>query len=246
MSSWSISTHVCPSEISDAFQECYKLPKPGSSKGDFRPSAGEGSVVTENIYTFITLKENLQILNLKMKKMKLVVFTILLSLCLSGTAVAQEVKIGYANIELILSLMPETQAMQTQLQTFQQRLGEQLQAKENYAQAKLAEYHDKQQGGSTEAELKPLEDELYRLDNEIRQFASQSEEKLMNKRQSLMEPITEKLQANIDGLAREQGFTYILNAVDGSGLSIVLYGPEQSNVTVQLARRLGIAIPEGN
>ena len=176
-------------------------------------------------------------------KLKIVVFTLLATVGLTGTAIAQELKIGHANIDLIISLMPETQTMQTQLQTFQQKLGEQLKVKEEYAQAKYMEYLEKKEGGATEASLKPLEDELIKLDGEIRQYTSESEDKLMAKRQTLMQPIVEKLQGNIETLAKEGGYTYILNSVDGSGVSVVLHGPEQSNVTEQLAKKMGLALP---
>lgn len=178
-------------------------------------------------------------------KLKIVVFTLLAVVGLSGSAIAQDLKIGHANIDLIISLMPETQTMQTQLQTFQKKLGEQLKTKEEYAQAKYAEYLSKKEGGATEEALKPLEDELVKLDGEIRQFTAESEEKLVQKRQTLMGPIVEKLQASIEVLAKEEGYTYILNSVDGSGVSVVLHGPEQANVTEKLATRMGLEIPTG-
>lgn len=177
-------------------------------------------------------------------KLKIVIFTLLATVGLFGAANAQELKIGHANIDLIISMMPETQTMQTQLQTFQKKLGEQLKVKEEYAQAKYVDYLGKKDGGASEDALKPLEEELLKLDGEIRQYTAESEEKLVQKRQTLMAPIVEKLQASIETLAKEEGYTYILNSVDGSGVSVVLHGPEQSNVTEQLAKRMGLEMPK--
>jgi outer membrane protein len=196
------------------------------------------------ICTFVGRKGAFYIINQKKMKLKIVIFTLLATAGLFGAATAQELKIGHANIDLIISLMPETQTMQTQLQTFQKKLGEQLKVKEEYAQGKYVDYLGKKDGGASEEDLKPLEDELLKLDGEIRQYTAESEEKLVQKRQTLMAPIVEKLQASIETLAKEEGYTYILNSVDGSGVSVVLHGPEQSNVTEKLAKRMGLELPK--
>ena len=70
---------------------------------------------------------------------------ILLILCLmagfSFSAQAQ-LKIGYASIDYILSKMPETQSMQTNLQTYEKQLSDFLKKKEAYYQQKLQELSD--------------------------------------------------------------------------------------------------------
>ena len=53
-------------------------------------------------------------------KIKNVLFILLIFLM--TTAVNAQMKIGYVNIELVLIYMPETQAMNQQLQTFHQYL----------------------------------------------------------------------------------------------------------------------------
>ena len=52
----------------------------------------------------------------------------ILLFALAFNATAQ--KIGFANVDLILVYMPETQTMNKQLQTFQQKLGEVIQKKQ--------------------------------------------------------------------------------------------------------------------
>ena len=168
-------------------------------------------------------------------------------LILVSTNINAQLKIGYANIEVILAYMSETQAMNQSLQTFQKKLGDQLKVKEEYSQQKYIEYLElKERSQDDEATLKPLEEELLKLDKEIREFAADSEQKLMAKRQELLEPIVNKLNANLQSLAAEEGYDYILNTVDGSGVSIVLHGPEQHNLTEKLLNRLGIVIPSND
>ena len=181
-------------------------------------------------------------------KLKTILMTALMVLSLAGSAIAQQnIKIGYANIEMILLYMPETKSMNQTLQTFRQKLGEDLQSRQQYAQTKLAEYQERMAAGgyATPEAQQAAEDALVKLDQEIQQKASESDQKLMAKRNDLMAPIVEKIQKQIKTLAGEENYTYILNTVDGSGVSIILHGPEEDDVTEKLMKRLGIQLPEG-
>ncbi|RMG21612.1 MAG: OmpH family outer membrane protein [Bacteroidetes bacterium] len=179
-----------------------------------------------------------------MMKIKTFFLMCLVLVGLAGTSFAQ--KIGYANVDLILVYMPETKSMNQTLQTYQQKLGEQLQSKQQYAQSKLQEYQAKAQNGATEEELKPLQEELIRLDEEIKKAAADADQKLLKRRQELLQPITEKLGNAIKAVATEQGFDYVLNTVDGSGVSLVLHGPEGNDITETVMRKLGIQLPQNS
>ena len=156
----------------------------------------------------------------------------------------QAQKIGHANIELILAYMPETKAMQEQVSTFEAKLGEKLKIKEDYARTKLGEYQEKAQAGADAASLQPLEQELTKLQQEIQQERATASQQAMGKRQELMAPITNKVGAAIKKIASDNGFTYILNTTDGSGMSIVLHGPDENDMTKAIMEELGIKIPE--
>jgi hypothetical protein len=67
---------------------------------------------------------------------------------------------------------------------------------------------------------------------------------MAQKRDELMDPVIEKLGEVIVGIAQEQSYDFILNAVDGSGTSIVLHGPESRDITKLALQRLGIPVPE--
>ena len=82
------------------------------------------------------------------------------------------------------------------------------------------------------------------IEKELQAKQQESQQKLVERRQTLMEPIIEKMQTAIKGLAEEAGYDLILNAVDGNGVSIVLHGPEEDDVTKQLMTKLGVKLPE--
>lgn len=158
---------------------------------------------------------------------------------------AQGGKIGYTNIELVLAYMPETKNLEQQLTTFQKKLAEQLQVKEKYMQTKYQEYLTKKERNefSQESE-KEAENELTNLDSEVRKLATESEQRILSKRQELLGPILEKLQKAIDETAQENGFEYILNQTTSTGVSTILYGPDNNDITKKLMTKLGIPIPE--
>ncbi|MEO0471169.1 MAG: OmpH family outer membrane protein [Bacteroidota bacterium] len=163
-----------------------------------------------------------------------------------GTATAQ--KIGYANIELVLAYMPESKSMNQSLATYEKKLGEKLQAKRQYLQTKYEDYQTFAQQTPTpsEAELKAKQDEVVKLEGEVQKEAAEAQQKLMERRQDLLEPIVEKMQNAIKGLASDEGYDYIFNAVDAGGVSIVLNGPEERDLTEKLMKKLGIEIPKAD
>lgn len=178
-------------------------------------------------------------------RLNILLMTALLGGWMTGTVNAQNLKIGYANMELILVYMPETKTMNQQLQTFQTKLGQALQVKQEYLRGKYQEYAELEQTPNiAEDQLKAKQEEILKLEREVQQATQDSEDKLLSRRQELMAPIVEKLQKEINTIATEEGYTYIFNTVDGSGVSILLKGPEEHDLTRKIMTRLGIQIPE--
>lgn len=180
-------------------------------------------------------------------------FACLFSLGWMGTLTAQGLKVGYANIEAILVRMPETQKMNQDLQVYEQKLVEDLKSRQQYLQTLYAEYQEMiapyQQGGAqpSEAEATTItqkEEEIVELEKTIREKQNEAQQKIMARRQEKMQPIVEKIQAQIDEIAEAESYDYIFNTVDGSGVSILLHGPPDHDLTVRLMKRLGIEVPK--
>lgn len=176
----------------------------------------------------------------------------LLALGALSNLAAQDIKIGYANIDAVLALMPETQAMQQELQTYEQKLVEDLQSRQTYLQTLYGEYQEMVapfQNGATQptaeqqTEIEAKQQEIIGLEETLQKKQQESQQKLMERRQAKMQPIIGRIQEQIDAIAEEDGYDYIFNAVDGSGVSIILHAPESDNLTVNLLERLGIEIP---
>lgn len=81
------------------------------------------------------------------------------------------------------------------------------------------------------------------MDSEITKLASDAEAEIVTKREDLLEPILEKLQNAIDAVAEEKGYTIVLNQTNSSGVSTILYGPEEDDVTQAVLKKLNVQIP---
>ncbi|MEM9984589.1 MAG: OmpH family outer membrane protein [Bacteroidota bacterium] len=178
---------------------------------------------------------------------------VLMALVSLGNLSAQGIKIGYANIDAILALMPETATMQQELQTYEQKLVEDLQSRQQYLQTLYAEYQEMVapfQNGAVQptaeqtTEIEAKQQEVIKLEETLQKKQQESQGKLMERRQIKMQPIIERIQKEIDALAEEESYDYVFNAVDGSGVSIILHAPESDNLTIKLLNRLGIEVPE--
>lgn len=171
---------------------------------------------------------------------------LLMGFALSAQA---QVKVGYANIDYILAKMPETQTMQSRLQTYEKQLSKKLETKQQYLQQKFQELNEWAQGqGITSQEdprlaQKAEEMQLQKLSEDLQKEGKAAEEQLAKKQLELMTPITEKLEAKIKEVAVSKGYDFILNQTDSGGVSIVLYGPEDRNLTKDIMVALNIPIP---
>ena len=107
----------------------------------------------------------------------------------------------------------------------------------------IQEYQEKTQlpsfSGSTEET--ELINTISALESKIKQREANYQYEASMKRNELMQPLLNKLQAAIDAVAEENGYTYILNQTSGTN---ILYGVEQFDVTQLIAAKLGITIPK--
>ena len=175
----------------------------------------------------------------------LAAFLIIFSISLAP--IQAQTKVGYTNVELLLNLMPESQQIEKQLSVYEQKLTEKLKAEQAAYQTKLQAYVTKKQSNT----LPPNEEETYikeltEMETNLQKGVQEAEYKLLVKRQELLKPLTEKVQASINSIAEEGNYTYILNQTIGSGITNILYGMETFDITPELANKLGIPLPEGD
>jgi outer membrane protein len=134
--------------------------------------------------------------------------------------------IGYADVNAILSVMPENKKINDDLQIY----GTGLQKRVDDIKAQL------------DGLVKQFNTVLAAGDKQLKEAAQAAEQQLAQKRNELLQPVLSKMRGAMEIVAKKKGFDYILNSVDGSGTSIVLWGPEGHDVTRAIVDELGIKL----
>ena len=152
-------------------------------------------------------------------------------------------KIGYTNVEYILSQMPESKQIESDLKAYNTQLESQLKSKYQDYQTKLAAYQ--QLGAGTSAVIKAdKEKELTGLQQGIQEFQQTAQQSVQQKQQTLLRPVLDKIQKNIDAVADESGYTYVLSQ-DAGGSPVLLHGPKDGDVSDLVLKKMGIT-PSAN
>jgi outer membrane protein len=160
-----------------------------------------------------------------------------------STSSTPTLRIGYTNIERVLRLMPEAQAADSQLRAYQASLMIPLQQKQAALEKKYQEFMDLQQKGLlAPIDAEKRQQELYKLNEDIQRLQMQAEQKMLAKRAELFQPISDKLQKAIDDLAQKEGYDYIFNNSNATGVAFLLHAPKEHDVTKRLLQQLGIPV----
>ncbi|MCC2546120.1 OmpH family outer membrane protein [Hymenobacter sp. BT175] len=148
-------------------------------------------------------------------------------------------KIGYTSVEYVLSQMPESKQIESDLKAYSGQLEAQL-------KSKYAEYQTKAKAYETGAATMPdpvkadKEKELTNLQQSIQEFQRSADQSLQQKQQTLLKPALDKLQKTIDAVADENGYTYILNSDGGGGSPVLLHGPKDGDVSDLILKKMGV------
>lgn len=153
-------------------------------------------------------------------------------------------KIGYTNADYVLSLMPEAKQIDAELKAYEKQLQNQIQAKYNNLQEKMADY---QTNAATWDDLirSDKEQEIQTLQQNIQQFSQDAETQMAKKRNTLLKPVYEKIGKAIEDVAKENNYSHIFSA-GSPGFDVLLYAREQDDVSDLILTKLGITPPSDN
>ncbi len=127
-----------------------------------------------------------------------------------NTAQAQT-KVAHINTDLLLSLMPETKALNADLEKLGKTYETELKAEQDKLTAKLKKYEAEVNSQTDEvnqqrgAEVQQDQQNLY-------QASQVAREEIAKKRDEKLKPILDKAKQAIEDIAKEQGYTYVLDA----------------------------------
>jgi outer membrane protein len=149
----------------------------------------------------------------------------------------QAQKFGYLNSQVLLAELPEVKAADAEIQALQTQLEKKGQMMVQELENKYKELQRKEQSG--EISPKALEDEAKKLkeqEAELGKFEQQMQKDVLEKRQSKLQPVIDKVNNAIKMVATENQFNYIFDSSAG----ILLYAQESMDVTSLVKTKLGI------
>ena len=175
-------------------------------------------------------------------KVKSIIFAVVLS-AFGLTASAQGVvmKMGYTNVEYILSQMPEAKQVDSEFKAYEAQLQNQLQSKGTELQTKLQEY---QQGAATMTDLvrADKEAELQSLNQRFEAFQREAQSSLQKKQAELYAPLFEKIGNAVKAVRTENGYDMIFST-GVPGVDILLDADDKYDVSDLVFKKMGITPP---
>ncbi len=143
-------------------------------------------------------------------KQKLIVLLVAMAM-LSTPLLAQTTpasgltKIGYTNVDYVISKLPESKLMQNQIEVTKAQLDKALGETYKEAQEKYEAYQ-KNGAQMTDVIRADKEKELQNLQTRITEMQTNAQQSLQTKQQQLLEPILTKVNNAIQEVGKESGF----------------------------------------
>ncbi len=162
---------------------------------------------------------------------------VIVSILILGASVAQAQKFGHINFEELIESMPEKQKALDSLQKEYNEV-------KNLIEEMSVEFNKKLMNAQNSYETmsktsqEMLEKELQESQARIQQFQTSAEERLMKRREELLNPIIDKAEVAVKKVAEREGFMYIYDVSKGS--QVLYYSSKSIDVMPLVKKELGI------
>lgn len=170
----------------------------------------------------------------KLRKALPVVLSLIVLCGISANLNAQQ-KFAHINSNELIRLMPGMDSVQIKVELYAQELQETYMTLITEFQRKSQEF-EANQAGFSELIRQSKQRELESLRERIIEFQSMAEEDLMQHENRLLSPIIDKARIAIEDVAKEKGYSYVLD----SGMGSVLYAAPGDNIMDLVKKKLGI------
>ena len=158
-------------------------------------------------------------------------------------AAAQEVKLGFAQPDYILALLPEAQAAQRDIEAFERKLSNKLTAMRQGLQLQAVQLEQEAPNLSDSVKAE-RQRELQTLQQDIRQEQNTAQQQMQFKEIQSLSPLRQRVQQVIDSVAQANGYTYVFSATAGNQATLVYTeDPAEADVTALVVEALGLTAP---
>ena len=149
-----------------------------------------------------------------------------------------QTKVGTIDTDYILSQMPEMEAVNKGLETYDKELQQDFQANVKQYDTLVKTYQANAESLAAEARQES-ESKIIELENQIKQFRQRAQLMMQMRRNELTNPLYKKIDAAMRAVIEEEGFTQILHA----GGNSLAFSAEEYDITEKVMNKMGIEIP---
>jgi outer membrane protein len=171
-------------------------------------------------------------------KSKLLLAVVMFFLVGTAAMAQQNLKIGYTNVDYILSQLPEAKQMESEYKAYEKQLSNQLQSKYQEFQTKMEAFQKNFQS-MTDVVRADKQEELQNLQASIEKFQKDAEASLQKKQVDIFQPAYDKIQKAIDEVSKENNYTHVFSS-DAGGMPVLLYASDDDNISDLVLKKLGV------
>jgi outer membrane protein len=150
-------------------------------------------------------------------------------------AKAQTTKIGHINFNQLVDLMPESKAVNTQLQAYQKQFVDQLTTMNNEYNTKVQAFQA-QNATMTDAVRTAKANEIQDIQKRMQDYNNTAQQQVSAKSQELSKPIIDKARAAVGQVAKEKGYTYVIDTYTTD----LIVSPEADDLLAAAKAKLGL------
>jgi outer membrane protein len=186
---------------------------------------------------FEKLKNKIELLLNTKEKMKKVFKVALVVACIvfAGNMAKAQTKIGYIALDQLVDQMPETKTAIASITAYNKQFIDQLTTMNNELQSKGQAYQA-QRSTMTDAIRTAKESELADLQKRFQDYQNTAQQQVEAKRNELGKPIIEKARAAVAQVAKEKGYTYVIN----SSQTDLVVSPTGDDLMAESKAKLGL------
>lgn len=163
---------------------------------------------------------------------------LVIAMALMPLMLMAQAKIGIVNSQQIFDIMPEKAAAEAQLQALSEHYHAEYVLLQSEFDKKYADYQTVAADPSTPEAIKERRvQELQESDKKIREFQRRAADDIASRRESLSQPINDKIQAAIHAAGEQGGFDLVL---DTAVTPVAYTGPATVDITPMVKALMGL------
>jgi len=161
----------------------------------------------------------------------------LVAVCIvfAGSIAKAQTKIGYIAIDQVVDQMPETKVAISTITAYNKQFIDQLTTMNNELQSKGQAYQA-QRATMTDAIRTAKESELTDLQKRFQDYQNTAQQQVDAKKNELGKPIIEKVRAAAAQVAKEKGYSYVIN----SSQTDLIVSPPGDDLMAEVKAKLGL------